>query len=380
MKKQIAYIIKHNEVVQFFYIHIMSFVFRFIGLFVKVDEHLVLLTSYGGDQYSDSPKTLFEAMKKDERFKEYRYVWAFGNPDAFTIPGAKKIKIDSFSYFLTALKAKLWITNVNMERGLHFKKKNQIYLNTWHGTGPKKCGNAINGRNDYDFSYVDIICVDGKFYRDIMINWFKAKDENLLYCGRPREDELFTFNEETTKRVHAKLGIPDNKKVLLYMPTWREYKNLALDTDLWEKELADEYVMLVRAHHFAQNDISITDKPFWIDVTNYPDVNDLYWIADILISDYSSAFFDFGLLKKPIVCFAYDYEQYIEETGLFTDMKADFPGGIKKTELEVIQCIKNMDYEKASAEAKAYIDCYVQPRKGSATEACLSKIWEKING
>ena len=378
MHDKIAWLIKHIPFIQWLYQKIMSLVFRIMGLFIPVDNKLVLLSSYGGDQYSDSPKVLFEAMKSDTRFAGFHYTWAFGDPSKYDISGADKVKIDTLSYFKTALRAKVWITNVNIERGLHFKKKSQIYLNTWHGTGPKKGGNAVKGRKDYDFSYVDIVCVDGKYARDEMVNWFNAKDEHLLYSGRPREDELLTFTHEDTKRVRSALKIPDDKKVLLYMPTWREYGNLELNTELWEKELSAEYVMLVRAHHFAKKGISVSGDGFWIDVSSYPDVNDLYWISDVLISDYSSAFFDYGLLGKPMVCFGYDYEKYEAGNGFLMDLKNEFPSGIKRTESEVIRFIKTMDYETESNRCKAYVDGYVK-HPGNATQMCIDKIYEKLN-
>lgn len=378
MHDKIAWLIKHIPLIQWLYQKIMSLIFRVMGIFIPIDDKLVLLSSYGGDQYSDSPKVLFDAMEADPRFTGYRYVWAFGNPEKFDVPGAEKVKIDTLSYFKTALRTKIWITNVNIERGLHFKKKSQIYLNTWHGTGPKKGGNAVKGRKDYDFSYVDIVCVDGKYARDEMVNWFNARDEHLLYSGRPREDELFTFTNDDTKRVRSALKIPDDKKILLYMPTWREYGNLELNTELWEKELSAEYVMLVRAHHFAKKGISVSGDRFWIDVSSYPDVNDLYWISDVLISDYSSAFFDYGLLGKPMVCFGYDYEKYEAGNGFLMDLKNEFPSGIKRTEVDVIEFISSMDYQDESNRCKAYVDGYVK-HPGSATQMCIDKIYEKLN-
>ena len=162
------------------------------------------------------------------------------------------------------------------------------------------------------------------------------------------------------------------------MPTWREYGNLELDTELWEKELSAEYVMLVRAHHFAKKGISVSGDRFWIDVSSYPDVNDLYWVADSLISDYSSAFFDFGLLGKPMVCFGYDYEKYEAGNGFLMDLKNEFPSGIKRTESEVIRFIKTMDYETESNRCKVYVDGYVK-HPGNATQMCIDKIYEKLN-
>ena len=378
MHDKLAFLIKHNSVIQFFYRYIMSFVFRFIGLFIRTDEKLILFNSYGGDRYDDSPQVLYEAIKKDDRFAGYHFVWAFCNPVKFNKEKypeiwnaqTKLVKIDSLSYFIAALKAKVWITNVNIERGLHFKKKKTIYLNTWHGTGPKKSGNAIAGRRDYDFSYVDIICVDGKHSRDSMVKWFNAKDEHLLYSGRPREDELYTFTEETRTRVCSELGISANKKIILYMPTWREHGDYELCIPLWEKNFSGDYIMLIRKHHFSKANYDFSNRNFVLDVSDYPDVNELYWISDILISDYSSAFFDYGLLGKPMICFAYDYDQYEKETGFIMDLKNEFPSGIKSNEEEVIDFIQKMDFGEESRKTKAYIDSYLT--RPETPQKCVS--------
>lgn len=375
----IAYLIKHNIVIQVTYRILMSFIFRFIGVFLKSDEKLVLLSSYGGKQFSDSPKTLFEAMKKDIRFQNFHYVWAFESPDKYNVPGADKIKIDSLAYFIIALKAKIWITNVNIERGLSFKKSNTIYLNTWHGTGPKKGGNAVKGRHDYDFSRVDILCCDGRYMHDVYLQWFGAKEESLLWCGRPREDQLLQFTEKDRKSIRKKLNIPEDKLMVLYMPTWREYGNKPLSYDKWEKCLKDKAVMCVRSHHFAEDDIfNNLENSFWHDVTLYDNVNELYCAADILISDYSSAFFDYGLLGKPMYCYAYDYDKYKEEYGLFMDLRKEFPNGVMESELDVINAIQMIDYQKEVRLVKEYVSRYVS-HPVNATKMCLDSICSRLN-
>ena len=375
--KKLKYILKHNVVVLLIYRFVMSAIFRFIGLFVRTDEKLVLLSSYGGDKYNDSPKVLFESLKEDERFADFKYVWAFVEPDSFDIDGAEKVKIDTIKYFITALKAKIWITNVNIERGLHFKKKNTIYLNTWHGTGPKKSGNAIRGRKDFDFSNVDILCCDGEYSKTHYITYFKAKESSMLWCGRPREDELFTLLSEDKCRIRHDLKIQQDKKVILYMPTWRDYKHSLPNFQIWHEMLGNEYVVLCRLHHF-ENIQRIDDfKDFLIDVTNYDDVNELYFASDILVSDYSSAFFDFGLLEKPFFCFADDYRQYCRTNGLFIDIKKEFPHGVIEDDQTLLNMIKNMDYEKECLIAKEYIKRYVSHGK-DATRCCINRIYELL--
>ena len=135
--------------------------------------------------------------------------------------------------------------------------------------------------------------------------------------------------------------------------------------------------MLVRAHHFTKKRLVNSTEKFWIDVSSYHNVNELYWVADILISDYSSAIFDYGLLGKPIICYGYDYEKYEADNGFLMDLKNEFPSGIKKTEKEVICFIQSMDYNKESLRCKQYIDRYVT-HPGNATKECIDAIYEKI--
>jgi CDP-glycerol glycerophosphotransferase len=379
MQKKLAYIIKHYAWIQFLYSRLMSAVFRFWGLFLKTDDKLVLFSSMSGDLYTGSPKILFEKMKEDTRFNGYRYVWAFRKIGEFETPGAKQVRIESVNYFKIALKSKVWITDVNIERGLHFKKKNTVYLNTWHGTGPKKGGNAVNGRKDYDFSNVDLFCCDGKYTHDVFIKWFNAKEESMLWCGRPREDRLLEYTENDRVIIRAKLNVPHNKKMILYMPTWREYSNENLDYIKWEKTLGKDYSLYVRLHHFAMDnaDRNLCDNTFLKDVTLYPDVNELYLAADILISDYSSAFFDYGLLGKPMICYAYDYEQYKNTYGLFMDLESEFPSGVIRDEDNVIEKIIHMDYEDECKKSAQYCYKYVTHPE-NATNRCLDEIYKKL--
>lgn len=376
MHDKLAYAIKHYPLIQGLYRIVMSFIFRVLGLFTGFDNHLILFSSMSGDQYTGSPRVLFEKMKNDPRFMEYHYVWAFTHPEKQALEGAMVVKMDSLQYFKTALRAKVWITDVNIERGLNFKKKKTVYLNTWHGTGPKKGGNAVNGRKDYDFSRVDIFCCDGNYTKRMFEQYWNAKEDSMLMCGRPREDELFELTVKDREAIRKEIGIPSGKKIILYMPTWREYGNKELNWQIWEDKLKNEYVMLVRAHHFSNASVfSGTNSEFWIDVSDYDNVNKLYWIADILISDYSSAFFDYGLLGKPMICYAYDYDRFAKSTGLFMNLRKEFPNGIMETEESVIDLVCNMDYVTEAQKCSKYCLSYVT-HPINATQCCLNRLYE----
>lgn len=387
-KNKIKYLIKNNRTIQFLYRITFSIFFRFIGLFIKIDKHLILINSYGGISFGDSPKVLYDAIIKDEYFNNFKIVWAFEDINEFHIARGRKVRIDSWNYFICALKSKIWISSVNIERGLKFKKRQTIYLNTWHGTPIKYIGNKTKGRNDYNFSNVDIMCSDGEYSNKIMIEDLGVKRENIILSGRPREDWLLQFNEKDIKRIKNELKIPLDKKVILYAPTWREsndkgrnYKmHPPISYDKWFNALSNKYVLLIRGHHITDEIIGIDLKKndFIFDVSKHFDVNHLYAISDILISDYSSAFFDFGLLNKPMFCFAYDYDSYKKSRGLYIDLKKEFPNGIKETENELLNAILVENYYDNNI-FELFIKKYVsRPINDTSTNICINTLKNKI--
>ena len=157
MKQRIIYILKHNGFVQKIYKLCFSFIFKFFGKFIKTDENMVLFVSFMGMKFNDSPKAIYDYIQERDKYKTLKCVWAFDNPENF--PNLNTVKIDTLSYFLTALKAKYWVTNTNIERGLTFKKKGTVYLNTEHGTAIKYVGNDCPGRKDFNFKTVDYLCI-----------------------------------------------------------------------------------------------------------------------------------------------------------------------------------------------------------------------------
>lgn len=380
MIKRIEFLLKNNLIIQYFYKRVFSFIFKFIGLFLKTDPNLILFNSFGGKKYNDSPKVIFEQLLKTHSSK--KLVWALENPDNFDIPNAIKIEINSFKYFITALKAKYWISSVNIERGLKFKKNNTTYLNTWHGAGTKKIGNAVSKRKDYDFSNVNYILVQSDFEKNIFINDFGAKPENLLLSGFPRSDELFKTNKDQIDIYKHNLKIPKNKKIILYAPTWRESTNngstydlnIPLDIKKWQEKLTDEYVILFRTHTFTTNILNLKFNDLIIDVSDYHNVNHLLMISDILITDYSTIVFDYSILEKPFLCFGYDYYEYKNERGLYLDIEDEYPNGVQKNEDEIIDLILNMNYEKECEKTRVFKEKYIEAG-GNATELAIKSLF-----
>ena len=376
MRQRLIYILKHNAFIQKIYRIVMSAVFQAWGRLLNIDENLVLFVSFMGMGFNDSPKTIYDYMKSHPEYKDYRCVWAFEHPEKY--PELETTRIDSVAYFKTAMKAKYWITNTNIERGLKFKKRSQVYLNTWHGIALKHIGNDCPGRKDYNFDTVDHLVVSGDYDEKIWRSAFNANPSTYLRSGMPRNEELWNVTEKRIEKARKDVGIPVGKKVILYAPTWRESidggKNYAINPpihfDLWRKELGDEFIVLFRAHHQTTKVLGIQFNDFVRDVSDYPAVNDLMIASDMLITDYSAIAFDYSILCKPIFCYAYDYDTYLAERGTYFEIDEYYPNKSCRTEKELLLRIKNIDYELESTNSKRFRDEFIQFGI-EATDMCL---------
>lgn len=380
MRQRVIYILKHRAVAQRIYRIVMGFIFRVWGLFLSTDEDLVLFVSFMGKGFNDSPKVIYDYMKSHPDYKQYRCVWAFEHPEKF--PDLETLKIDSFRYFKTALKAKYWITNTNIERGLRFKKKEQIYLNTWHGIALKHIGNDCPGRKDFNFDTVNHLVVSGDYDERVWKSAFNAKESSYLRCGMPRNEELWSVDEEKRRNIRAKLGIPEGKKVILYAPTWRESTDGGKSYEIappihfseWEKELGAEFVILFRAHHQTTKVLGVQYNAFVKNVSDYPFVNELMIASDLLITDYSAIAFDYSILCKPIFCYAYDYETYLSSRGTYFEVDELYPNKSCRTEKELLARIRGMDYQRECKNTRAFRDRFIQYGLG-ATEVCVKAVF-----
>ena len=359
----------------------MSAFFRFIGLFIKTDENLVLMNGHGS-KYNDSPRDIFRKMDELGLTKKYKVVWALNDPDKYEIENCEKIKMDTFKYFKTALKAKYWVSCVNIERGLHFKKKKTVYLNTWHGALINLCGNAVGGRKDFHWNYVNYFCVCGDYEKPFIVRDFGVREDALIMTGYPRNDMLYSADAQKVKEIKEQLDLPFDKKIILYAPTWRETVDggssyqLAppIDWAKWKEKLSDEYVVLLRTHPYTTKLMNVEFDDFVKNFTEYPEVNHLLLAADVLISDYSSINLDYCILEKPMICFGYDYEQYNSQRGFYYDLEENMPNGVVKNEDDVIELLLTMDREEQCKKTASFKNAHMQ-YGGNASVECINKLF-----
>ncbi|MCO8285499.1 CDP-glycerol glycerophosphotransferase family protein, partial [Tetragenococcus halophilus] len=273
----------------------------------------------------------------------------------------------------------------------------QVILSTWHGTPLKHLvfdmNNVTSANKQYKKIFYeqsrkwDYLIADNKYSEDIFVSAFMYPRENILTYGYPRNDILINHTIEDQQEIKQRLGIPLDKKVILYAPTWRDdefhsvgnYKfTLRLNLERLREELGNEYVIILRMHYFISDVLDLSDyEGFAFDYSKYNDINHLYIISDLLITDYSSVFFDYANLKRPILFYTYDLAKYKDELrGFYIDVQKDLPGPLLYTSEEVIDRIKNIksvmyEYEE---KYKLFYDQYCALDDGNASKRVVEKV------
>lgn len=340
----------------------------YYNLSQKVDDNLILLEAYMGRSYSDSQKAIYQYMMAKD--KKYKFVWIFKNQSDYLYLENDRtivVKYNSKSYYKYCSKAKYWITNSRMKEAL-LKRKKQVYIQTWHGTPLKrlgcdievKNGNAMNSIKDIHMGYrkdskrYNYMISPSKYCTEKFISAFDIKNKNIIKeIGYPRNDFLINYTSKDVNDIKRTLKIPKNKKVILYAPTWRDNQHKSdmgytyktnVDFDMLKERLGSEYVILFRAHYLISNTFDFDKyKNFIFDVSHYDDINELYIISDVLITDYSSVFFDYAILKRPIIFYMYDLENYKNNLRDFYINLDELPGPIIENDKDLIRKIKDID-------------------------------------
>ena len=303
-------------------------------------------------------------------------------------------------YFYYLARAKYQVFNVRQPKGYR-KNEGTVFLECWHGTPLKRlvfdqeevCGADPRYKSHF-YKHVldwDYLISPNNFSTEKFHSAFRIDKEKIITCGYPRNDLLYNQNnEKDIKRLKKGIGIPEDKKVILYAPTWRDddymeagkYNfKLRLDLDDMKKRLSDEYVVVLRMHYYIASQMDISDyKGFAFDASSYNDIGELYLISDILITDYSSVFFDYGNLKRPVLFFTYDLEKYRDMLrGFYLDIENDVPGPLLYTSKEVTDAIEHIDKieEEYSECYDAFYERFCSVDDGHAAERICKKVFGK---
>lgn len=366
---------------------------------MPIRKDWILFESFFARSYSDSPKYLYEYLQKT-RGDKYRYVWSLDKKsEALDKSGKhKQVKRNSLRYVYYASRCGYRIFNVRQPAWMK-KRPGIVFLETWHGTPLKKLVFDLDDilsasqnhkvlfyEQDREWNY---LVSANRYSTDIFERAFAYNRDKILEDGYPRNDILYAENkDEIAKEVKHELGIPEGKRVILYAPTWRDnqfyskghYKfQLAMDLDLMRRELSKDTVILLRTHYHISDILDLSEyEGFVFNGSQYEDVSRLYLASDICITDYSSVFFDFANLRRPMLFFVYDLDEYADEIrGLYFDMEETLPGPLLHTNEELLDALKNMDsvVDKYKERYDAFYEKFCSVDDGHASERIVEKVF-----
>jgi CDP-glycerol glycerophosphotransferase len=302
-----------------------------------------------GGSYSDSPKYIYEALRRsDHRGKMY---WSYAKTTAGFPKEATLVKRNSWAYLRALARAEFWIDNQGFPQWIA-KRRGTTYIQTWHGTALKRMGlNTPHVRAMLAADRKKLVKAVGRFdyflvrsEYDIrtLVEAFELRAEPLR-VGYPRNDALLAADRDArTAQLREQLGIPANRRVLLYAPTFRNTAGaFAPGFDLAEfaRRFGDQVLLLVRAHYLNTVQVPQEAGDAIRDVSTYPDVTELMLASDGLLTDYSSVMFDYALLDRPLLFFAPDAAAYAHDRGTYFDLAQRAPGPFAATQDELFTAI-----------------------------------------
>ncbi|NUT29694.1 MAG: CDP-glycerol glycerophosphotransferase family protein, partial [Streptomyces sp.] len=372
-------------------------IYHDVYLRMPVQKRLVVFESHLGRQYSDSPRAIYEEMRRQG--VDFEAVWSYtGRPQGFPAD-ATLVRRWSLPYLKALARAEFWVDNQSYPLKLT-KRPGTTYIQTWHGSALKRMGFDEAGwklksrpeqaEQQRTLDRFDHFLIRSEHDVRTLAKAFRLREKTLLRVGYPRNDELVAARGATERPALAdELGIPAGKKVLLYAPTFRQQGGrrfaLPFDVDRFAEEFGDEYVLLVRAHYLNHVVLPPSVRGRVIDVSDHHDVTPLLALADALVTDYSSVMFDYALLDRPMLFFPYDYEEYVHEgRGTYFDLLERAPGPVVRTEDELHSVLREQSLEeqtvKYASARERFVADFGEYDEGTAAQRIVDEFftdWRK---
>lgn len=350
---------------------------------VDVEPRTVVFCSYMGRSYSCSPRALYEQMKADPRFDGWRFIWLLDHDalEASTeLPAlssrAELVEYGSAEHRQVLAAAGFWVTNSRSPEEF-VPKEDQRYVQCWHGTPLKRLGydlpqgtkSALNSLAEYRMRYDieaakwDYLVSPSPYATECLLSAFGlaagGSRPRVLELGYPRNDAVVAVcadaatARDVRSRVLAGFGIEEERKVLLYAPTFRDdaydpavgYVNEGLvDLDALRRELGEGWAVLFRPHYFVASTFDFERHAgFVYDASGVADIADLYPAADALLTDYSSVMFDYSCTGRPLLFYMPDERHYADEVrGFYLDVD-ELPGPRCTTPQEVASHLADLE-------------------------------------
>ena len=307
-------------------------------------------------RYSDSPRAVYERLL--ELGGHQTHVWLVGQGHEHGFPPDTEIVTIGSAECRAALEsADVVVSNTYLELDWT-KGPDTVYLQTWHGTPLKRIhydAPDIGAEDrlqklDEDVARWDHLLSPNAPSTDRMRSAFRY-DGSVVETGYPRNDLLLAEDRDLRRAaIRAHLGLDDGTTAALYVPTWRDDEYyapeaaLGLDIEAFTDGMGDGWCLLPRVHYYMADRIRLQEGPAVRDVSAYPDIRDLYLAADVMITDYSSAMFDFAVTGKPMVFYTYDFAHYRDSVrGFYFDLVPEAPGPVVESMPDLIDALTRLD-------------------------------------
>ena len=357
---------------------------------MELSPRKIVFVNFMGRGYGCNPKYIAEEILR--RNLPWDLVWLVKNPAEPMPEKIRKIVYDSVDSVYELATAKVIISNTKNLLPFPRKKDGQFFVMTWHGgTGfkhiEKDAEETLSPRylteSKANSAITDLMMVCSHEQLDEFRRAFWYTGE-ILNVGLPRNDIFFRRDDELVARVRKNLNVPPENKIAMYAPTFRDDKNSAavykFDAkkflDALQKKFGGEWTLLIRFHpNIANTDFAKKsfDGGKIVNATNYPDMQELIAVSDVLVSDYSSVIYDFTILRKPVFIFAKDFNAYTKERG-FKQLYFDLPYKICRTEEELFNCVETFDGAEVESAMKKFLDKVKPSDNGHASEIVVDKI------
>ncbi|NUP45060.1 MAG: CDP-glycerol glycerophosphotransferase family protein, partial [Streptomyces sp.] len=359
---------------------------------LPIRDDLAVFAAYWSSGYTCNPAAVHRKVL--ELAPGVRTVWVLKSNVRATLPkGTARVHPGSFAYWRAVARARYFVNNVNFGDTL-VKRPGQVHVQTHHGTPLKRMGvdlaefpTALGAMQLTDLmrrvDKWDYSLTSNSYTTKIWDRSYPASYEPLEY-GYPRNDVLVTADAEAVAAARRALDLPEGATVILYMPTHRDYlgqMHFPIDLDRFVERLPAGHVVLARGHYYYTDPgtppSDAAAKARLVDVSGHPEVEQLYLAADCLLTDYSSAMFDYANLDRPIVVYANDWEMYRTTRGTYFDIHKQPPGPVVSTEDELVDMFESgaWDTEEHTRARARFRARFCEFDDGFAAERVVRRIF-----
>ncbi|MGH3023383.1 MAG: CDP-glycerol glycerophosphotransferase family protein [Gaiellaceae bacterium] len=373
----------------------------------------VVYDCFGGREYSDSPRAIHEELVA--RDAPLEHLWIVRDA-AFEVPAtAVPVRRGSREHVEALARARYVVANDHWPRWFE-RRPEQVCVQTWHGAPLKRLGLDLADRPQAVQAYRRVLAErpenwqyvvsPGPFATPVLEQAFPG-DPELVETGLPRTDLLHRSDRDAIAAdLRRRLGI-EGKRVVLYAPTYRDHLDHrtglrvtqhralpAFSADVLRRDgyrlpplldlaalhsaLGEEQVVLFRRHRLIVDGLPAAAEPHVLDVSGYPDATELLLAADVLVTDYSSLFFDFARTGRPIVFFTPDLEAYRDDVrGFSIDFEAVAPGPLLRTTDEVIEALRDPEavLEAHRERYERFVAAYCPLDDGRASARLVERVF-----